>query len=85
MTDVLNGAPATTVELPTKARDTAPPVRRVRGLRFPVLPTGGLIAQVAGGIAVTAGVYVQFGIAATLMVTGAATLVGGMLREAGRI
>ncbi len=61
------------------------PVRRLRGLRFPVLPTGSWLAQVGGGLATLGGTYLQFGIGATLITGGVAALVLGALREAGKV
>lgn len=63
----------------------AVPARRVRGLRFPVLPSGTLLAQLGGGLATLAGVYLAAGIAITLIVGGVAAVVLGALREAGKI
>ena len=60
-------------------------IRRVPGLRVPVLPSGTLMVQLAGGASVVAGVYLQFGLAVTLIVSGAAGAVLGALREAGKI
>lgn len=59
--------------------------RRVRGLRMPVLPTGAWLAQVGGGAASLSGVYLQFGIAVTLIAGGVAAVVLGALREAGKV
>lgn len=61
------------------------PRRRVRGLRFPVLPSMPLVAQLGGGGAALAGSFSQFGAGITLIVGGIAAVVLGMLREAGRI
>lgn len=61
------------------------PPRRLRGLRFPVLPTGAWLAQVGGGLATLGGTYLQFGFAATLITGGVAALVLGALREAGKV
>jgi hypothetical protein len=62
-----------------------PPRRRLRGLRMPVLPTGAWLAQVGGGIGSLLGVYLQFGVAVTLITGGVAALVLGALREAGKV
>jgi len=63
-----------------------PPVRRrLRGLRVPVLPSGTLLAQVVGGAGVIVGVGLQFGLAVTLIVSGAAAVLLGALKEAGKI
>ena len=70
-----------TQELPTVPLQT----RTVRGLRFPVLPSGSLLAQVAGGVGLLGGLYLQFGIAVTLIVAGAGTAVLGALKESGKI
>lgn len=61
------------------------PRRRVRGLRFPVLPSGAWLAQVGGGLAALVGSYLQFGLAITLIVGGLAAVVLGSLREAEKI
>jgi hypothetical protein len=61
------------------------PRRRVRGLRFPVLPTGALMAQVSGAVAALSGVYLLLGIAATLIAGGVAAVVLGALKEAGKV
>jgi hypothetical protein len=65
--------------------EEARPRRRVHGLRFPVLPTGALMAQVSGAAASLSGVYLQFGIAATLIAGGVAAVVLGALKEAGKV
>jgi hypothetical protein len=62
-----------------------PVVRRARGLRVPVLPSGTLLAQLAGGVGMLAGVYLQWGMAITLIVGGVAVAVLGMLKEAGKV
>lgn len=76
-----------TLEIPTV--DTGnPQVARPRvlpGLRLPVLPSGPLLAQVLGGGALAAGTFLQFGVAVTLIVSGAAAVLLGMLKEAGKI
>jgi len=64
---------------------TTEPVRRVRGLRFPVLPTGSLIAQVLGAVATEVGLYLAAGLAATLIAGGVAAVVVGALKEAGKV
>ena len=61
------------------------PRRKVRGLRFPVLPSGSWLAQVGGGIAALAGVYLQFGLAIALIAGGLAAVTLGALREAGKV
>lgn len=69
------------------------PARRLPGLRMPVLPSGAWLAQVLGGLAALAGLYLlvaalagtQIGLAATLIVGGVAAVVLGALREAKRI
>lgn len=61
------------------------PRRRVRGLRFPVLPSPALLAQLAGGAGALAGVYLKFGSGITLIVGGVAAVVLGMLKEAGKV
>ena len=62
-----------------------PKPRIVRGLRVPVLPSGPLLAQAGGAVALMAGMFLQFGSAVTLIVAGAAGAVLGALREAKRI
>jgi hypothetical protein len=62
-----------------------PPRRKLRGLRFPVIPTGAWLAQVGGGLAALVGCYLQFGLAVTLMVGGLASVTLGALREAGKV
>jgi len=59
--------------------------RKLRGLRMPVLPTGAWLAQVCGGLGSLAGSYLQFGLPITLIIGGAAAVVLGALREAGKI
>lgn len=69
--------------------ESAAPVRarrrRARGLAFPVLPSWPLLAQVGGGVGALVGVYLRFGPAVALIVGGAALVLLGMLREAGKI
>lgn len=81
-TDERTFSPETWNELNTVK--LAPP-RVMRGLRFPVLPSGSLLAQVAGGAAFLAGTYLQFGAGVSLIVGGAAAAVLGALREAKKI
>ena len=59
--------------------------RRLRGLRFPVLPSGAWLAQLGGGLATLGGVYLAAGVAATLITGGVAAVVLGALREAGKV
>ena len=61
------------------------PVRRVRGLRFPALPTGAMLAQVFGGAAALFGSYLTFGAGVTLIAGGVAGAVLGALKESNRI
>ena len=68
-----------------RRREAASPPRVLRGLRVPVLPSGPLLAQCLGAGALTAGMFLQFGAAVTLIVAGAAGAVLGALKEAGRI
>lgn len=58
---------------------------RVRGLRFPALPSWPLLAQLGGAAGAGTGIYLQWGLAVTLMVGGVTLVVVGMLREAGKI
>jgi hypothetical protein len=58
---------------------------RIRGLRVPALPSGPLLAQVLGAVAVEAGVFMQWGMSITLLVGGAAAALLGALREAGKV
>jgi hypothetical protein len=50
-----------------------------------VLPSWALLAQVVGGAATLAGVYLKFGSGITLIVGGVAAVVVGALREAGKV
>jgi len=68
----------------TEALTVAPP-RVARGLRFPVLPSGALLAQLVGGAAALVGTFLVFGAGVSLMVGGVAAAVLGGLREAGKI
>lgn len=72
---------------PTAAHDAVRPAARprLRGLRFPALPSWPLLAQGGGGIAALVGVYQEWGSAGALMAGGVAAVVVGMLREAGRV
>ena len=65
---------------PAKAKRT-----RVRGLRITALPSWPLLAQAGGGISTLSGVYLQFGLAVTLIVGGISAVVLGTLREGGKI
>jgi hypothetical protein len=69
--------PAATVE--------QPPRRKLRGLRFPVIPTGAWLAQVGGGLAALTGSFLQFGAPVTLIAGGLVMVVLGALREAGKV
>lgn len=71
--------------LDEQLRPADPPRRRVRGLRFPVLPSGAWLAQAGGGAATLLGAYLAFGIAVTLIIGGVAAVVLGALREAGKV
>lgn len=86
-TNVQNGVAeeyrATSVVNGSAVREPAP--RRVRGLRFPVLPSGAWLAQVGGGASTLLGAYMWRGLAATLIIGGIAAVVLGMLREAKKI
>jgi hypothetical protein len=62
-----------------------PPRRRVRGLRFPVLLSGTNMAQLAGGAAAVAGVFMQWGTAIGLIVGGVVTVVLAALHESDKI
>jgi hypothetical protein len=61
--------------------------RQLRGLRWPALPKlqGPLLAQLGGGAALLAGVWTVWGVGVALMVAGAASVVLGALREAGKV
>lgn len=72
-------------ELHWDPAELKPEPRKLRGLRFPVIPTGSWLAQVGGGVAALSGVFMQFGGAAALMVGGIAAVVLGALREAGKV
>jgi hypothetical protein len=65
--------------------DARPAPRRIQGLRFPVLPSGALLAQFAGFGAGAVGLYLTAGLAVSLLVAGVVTAGLGMLREGGRI
>lgn len=58
---------------------------RLRGLRFPALPSGPLLAQLAGAGGLLTGVYLQWGMAIALVVGGVGAAVLGALREAGKV
>jgi hypothetical protein len=59
--------------------------RRLRGLRFPVLPKASWLVQVSGGIAALSGVWMQWGTAIALIAGGVATVVVSMLDESGML
>lgn len=59
--------------------------RRIRGLRLTAVPSGSLVAQVAGGAAVLYGVYGQWGVHVAAIVAGVGAALLGALREAGKI
>lgn len=61
------------------------PPRRLPGLRMPVLPSGPLLAQVGGGVATLAGLYLLAGLSITLIAGGVVATVLGALREAKKI
>jgi hypothetical protein len=65
----------------------APPVRRrrVRGLRLTAVPSTALTAQVLGGGAALAGVWLTWGASIALIAGGIAAAVLGALREAGKL
>jgi hypothetical protein len=65
--------------------EPAKPIRRARGLRLPVLPSGPLLAQIGGALATGAGLYLAAGVAVTLIAGGIAAAVLGALREAGKV
>lgn len=74
------------LEQPTEAHpNVAAKRRRVRGLRLTSVPSWPLLAQVGGGASVLSGVYLQWGVAVTLIVGGALAAGIGMLREGGKI
>lgn len=68
-----------------RPRPARPPVRRLRGLALPVLPSWPLVAQAAGAVATMVGVWQEWGSPAALMASGVAAVLTGMLRESGRI
>jgi hypothetical protein len=70
-------------DAPTATLQSEP--RKLRGLRFPVIPTGGWLAQIGGGIAALVGSFMQFGTPITLIAAGLAAVVLGTLREAEKI
>lgn len=61
------------------------PRRRVRGLRFPALPSGALLAQLGGAAGALVGVYLEWGTGLALVVGGVAAAALGALREAGKV
>lgn len=71
--------------LDEQLRPPQPPRRQLYGLRFPVIPTWPLLAQVGGSAATLTGVYLAAGIAVTLIIGGVAAVVLGALREAGKV
>jgi hypothetical protein len=77
----VNGMNELTTELPPVAYEG----RVARGLRFPVVPSGALVAQVLGAAAAVVGAYLTFGLGVTLLASGVAAVVLGALREAKRI
>lgn len=62
-----------------------PPRRRVRGLRLTAVPSTALTAQVLGGGAALAGVWLTWGASIALIAGGIAAAVLGALREAGKL
>ena len=72
-------------DLVAELEGVRPPARRIRGLRFPALPGGALMAQLGGGIGAAAGLYEIAGWGVTLLVAGVASAVLGMLHEAGKV
>lgn len=66
------------------APTAAHPRVRLRAFRLPAVPAT-LLAQLGGGGAALAGVYMQWGVPVLLMVGGVAAAVLGMLREADKI
>lgn len=68
-----------------RLRGAAIPAPRLRGARVPVLPSGPLLAQLAGGAATLAGVLMTWGLGVTLIVGGVAAVALGALRESKKI
>jgi len=73
------------VPAPPVEEPPAPPRPRLRGLRFPALPSGPLLAQLGGAVAALAGVYMTWGTGVALIVGGVAGAALGALREAGKV
>lgn len=71
------------IETPWAVRRVPKP--RIRGLALPALPSGALLAQLCGAVATEAGIYLAWGLAATLIAGGIAAAVLGALREAGKV
>jgi hypothetical protein len=67
------------------AAEARPAPRKLRGLRFPVIPKPSWLIQLGGGIATLSGVWMQWGTAVALMAGGATTIVVSMLKEAGML
>jgi hypothetical protein len=61
------------------------PRRRMRGLRIAVLPSWPLLTQLGGGAAALGGIYLQWGVAVTMIVGGVVAAGLGALREGGKI
>lgn len=59
--------------------------RRVKGLRVTAVPSWPLLAQVGGAATTGLGVYMAWGIAATLILVGVGAVALGALREGGKI
>lgn len=83
MTTTLEQMMGATTELPQVRPQ--PARRRIPGLRMPALPSWPLLAQLGGGAAALTGVGLLWGLAVTLIIGGAAAVLLGALREAGKI
>lgn len=77
----------TTINEAMNAPTTAHPVvrRRVRGLRITAVPSWPLLAQIGGAATTHLGVYLAWGLAATLILAGVSAVALGALREGGKI
>jgi hypothetical protein len=75
----------TTFDQTTELPVVRPTRRRVQGLKMPALPSNPLLAQLAGGASALGGVYLAWGVPATMIIGGVVAAVLGALREAGKV
>jgi hypothetical protein len=92
--DTATFPPTVTLDIPAPPHPMADPPaepalvaprRRVRGFQIRALPSVPLVAQLGGGAAALAGVYLAWGTAIALIVGGVAAVALGALREGGKI